>query len=1029
MDNAEWAKTGMAAKDAGITFEVFDDWCASDPDGYPGTVALRSRWNSWKQGKVTAGTLIHMARATGWEPDTQNRLSDEQAEAQRQERTKKAEQARLKQQQQHQEAATLADKILTGVDPADPMHPYLTRKGVDGEGLYQMPVADLAALLDYCPKSGGERLAGMILIAPVQQSDGTISTLELIDEQGHKTALAGGKKAGGYWLSGQLPDDDGEGSTIAIAEGIATAKSVHQAIGGPVLAALSCHNLHHIAEAMKQRYPAARLLVCGDLGNGQQDAETAAASVGASLVLPAFPDGSNEGMSDFNDLASAAGIGVVRQQIEEAISRKSTGITPILDTSSKKDDDNGIDSGAANEAVSESFSLGTDFSRDNRDTGINPALARLLKHPGEKTPNRDNRDTGIEQAEICEKWYIPAGFRLLKDGVYREFEHKEELKTERVCNPLVILGLTKGIDGEGYGFLLSCQATSGELRHPAMLAAELHAEASTLAGKMENIGVAVEPMQAKHLSIYLGKARRLAENRPFITSSPRLGWLPGEQLAYMLPNCVIGATGYVYHPRQRSLTAEAVRESGTLAEWRARVAAPAMRDPITTVAMLGALAGAVIQPGRMDTFGLHFFGVSSRGKTTALQVGSSVWGDGADPNASAKGLCKKWNGTANNLEALAEESTGLVLCLDELGSFKDDKALSRSIYNLCSGQGAGRLNANAERKQQREWQAFILSAGEVSIKDEIEKSGSKQKAGTAIRVLDIPYPESGLFAGVADAGALVDQLRQACTECFGTAGPAFVAFLVESFQTRQHLYQHLEDLKTRYADDLDSGGAPEIKRAAKRLAFLRVVGELAQQADVLPGTAKQVAEACRGVWDMWRGHVPVVDDTVLTIASVRDYIQSNPGRFIPTNTPEQDRAFAVSGYTKDGMHIFTESGFKLATGGASTSAAAAALKRAGLLFMNGKDRLKSKHVIKPGGRQEAGFYAVYDKIFEYETGEKAESIPVLSRSGVLSRSENSCQTVVGCSESRTGTDSIPFIPVIPQKNNTEGNETVAGEVF
>ena len=68
-------------------------------------------------------------------------------------------------------------------------------------------------------------LAGRLIVAPVKVG-ARLSTLELIDEAGRKSALAGGQKGGGYWAAQKLPDGDGTGLHVLIAEGISTALSV-----------------------------------------------------------------------------------------------------------------------------------------------------------------------------------------------------------------------------------------------------------------------------------------------------------------------------------------------------------------------------------------------------------------------------------------------------------------------------------------------------------------------------------------------------------------------------------------------------------------------------------------------------------------------------------------------------------------------------------------------------------------------------------------------------------------------------------
>ena len=56
--------------------------------------------------------------------------------------------------------------------------------------------------------------------APVKISE-RLSTIELIDGDGRKTALKGrGTKTGGYWAAQPLPEGDGNGTVLMIGEGV-----------------------------------------------------------------------------------------------------------------------------------------------------------------------------------------------------------------------------------------------------------------------------------------------------------------------------------------------------------------------------------------------------------------------------------------------------------------------------------------------------------------------------------------------------------------------------------------------------------------------------------------------------------------------------------------------------------------------------------------------------------------------------------------------------------------------------------------
>jgi len=168
-------------------------------------------------------------------------------------------------------------------------HPYLSRKRVSPAAtLREADAGAVAALLGYAPKSRGEPLTGRLLVVPVKIG-AQVTTAELVDEAGRKAAIAGGAKAGGYWAAQPLPDDHGDGLTLLIGEGVATVLSATEATGFPSIAALSCGNLLPVGRAMRERYPAARLGILADLGNGQRDAEAAA------RVVAKQPRGSSAG--------------------------------------------------------------------------------------------------------------------------------------------------------------------------------------------------------------------------------------------------------------------------------------------------------------------------------------------------------------------------------------------------------------------------------------------------------------------------------------------------------------------------------------------------------------------------------------------------------------------------------------------------------------------------------------------------------------------------------------------------------------
>ncbi len=324
-DREQWVRIGMAIKsELGENgFDLWEPWSQQDESFDP--KAARDVWKSIRAGgKVTIATLFHEAKLRGWRDDGAHEMptGEELAERQRQ----NAERAAREEAEIARERADTAKKataILKAATEAKPDHPYLSRKQVSPVAtLREIEAGAAASILGYAPKSGGDLLAGRLLVVPVKQGDG-ISTLELIDGDKRKAALAGrGSKAGGYWATERLPDGDGEGLTLLIGEGVATVLSGREATESPAIAALSAANLPAVAKSMRERYPAATLVILADLvkATGAPDPHAIeAAIVGeGKLAVPDFGGDRDPDATDFNDLAEICGGDAVGRAIASA---------------------------------------------------------------------------------------------------------------------------------------------------------------------------------------------------------------------------------------------------------------------------------------------------------------------------------------------------------------------------------------------------------------------------------------------------------------------------------------------------------------------------------------------------------------------------------------------------------------------------------------------------------------------------------------------------------------------------------------
>lgn len=184
---------------------------------------------------------------------------------------------------------------------------------------------------------------------PMLDANGTVHGLQILLPKGHprieKTGRnkdfwpAGLVKKGHWFQLGAVRD------IVLIAEGYATAASIFEATGLPVAVAFDAGNLLPVAEAIKKRHRAAKVLICADddfksEGNpGMSAASATALAVNGAVVAPVFSidrEVGKKGLTDFNDLHLGEGLHTVRTQIEarldelkwHAEAKPRAGVTP-----------------------------------------------------------------------------------------------------------------------------------------------------------------------------------------------------------------------------------------------------------------------------------------------------------------------------------------------------------------------------------------------------------------------------------------------------------------------------------------------------------------------------------------------------------------------------------------------------------------------------------------------------------------------------------------------------------------------------
>lgn len=324
-DRDTWWQVGAAVKDelGENGYDLWDEW-SQRADNYDNRAA-KSTWKSLKPGSFSIGTVWKLARQNGWQPAKPYTPPSVEEQAQRKAESEARRQAAEQERQQTQQRVKgTAQKIWNSSRPASLSHPYLAAKGITN------PDA-IAGLRQNKYKDNDN------LIIPVLYEN-EIVNLQSINQDGGKRFLAGGQVQGAYAFIGKA--DDVEKVGVVMAEGYATAASIYEATGKPVIIAFDAGNMVAVAERLAQKLPQnvpVVIAVDNDASQtGIKKARQAAALLGdrATAIQPEFSmtqiqqyqkgkgvdeKGRPPLPSDFNDLHKLAGLEAVRQSFAEGV--------------------------------------------------------------------------------------------------------------------------------------------------------------------------------------------------------------------------------------------------------------------------------------------------------------------------------------------------------------------------------------------------------------------------------------------------------------------------------------------------------------------------------------------------------------------------------------------------------------------------------------------------------------------------------------------------------------------------------------
>ncbi len=496
-------------------------------------------------------------------------------------------------------------------------------------------------------------------------------------------------------------------------------------------------------------------------------------------------------------------------------------------------------------------------------------------------------------------------FHIKEDGLFFVEEDKNGITQKRfISTPVQVIAKTRDNSSNNWGVLLKWMDDSG-VEHTQALSMELfQTDGADLRKALAYQGVMIAPDQrARNLfQCYLMSYR----TGQYALCVDRVGW-HGD--VFVLPHQNFGQNNsgdLIVYQSNNSLD-NRYQCKGTLEQWRSNVAQIVENHNLLVFALSTAFSGQLLGPLHQQGGGFHYKGGSSKGKSTAMYLASSVFGD-------YEHFCRTWKATGNALEHTAYMHNDSFLALDEIGEIVNPKELGNIVYMLANGLGKARMTKQITAKTMHQWKVIFLSSGEKSMKEIMQEQGQITKLGQEIRLIDIDVDQSkhGIFdcLDFAEDGAKqAIELKKRMSECYGAAGIAWIEYFTINKST---VVKKAMTLFSQYREALVTNQSQgHIIRVASYFALVAVAGELATQANITGwkmGTAFKAAQKVFNQWLACFEKVGNFEDREI-IAHIKAFFEANESSRFEAITPDPEHIERIHnrvGYWKieNGEKIF-----------------------------------------------------------------------------------------------------------------------------
>lgn len=689
---------------------------------------------------------------------------------------------------QQREAAELEQQQITAAAPR--VQNVLTRATL-GESAYLKGKGFENNLLPVTAR--GDGVVNLTDIDGHYRSVQYLPAPDAVDDVGEKRHKSLMKDAP---ISGAFIDvqPNGAANTLVITEGYATARSVALTVPlAHVVAAIHAGNLQNVAVAFRDRFPALEIVIAADNdyhapsdvdGNGRPKQNTglvkaneAAKAVNGLVVAPLCLGRKKQ---DWDDVRMAQGVKRMTEEFKRALEKarkeKASGQEALSGTAQNGANNNPYpwDSKPNNVTASEPPANLPVASVLRIPAPVNIAKFRTPDHykkyysdkvtPQDQQP--DGTDFIVEREDKSIALVDPTTGRD-EDGRSGAFKHAKTSEILRGVRP----ALRGYKEHEAYITFENIGNSSRRVSLP------WSSDAKRLSAALRSLGSNVV-VDGAYIDFYRN-AYLVEQDLPSAVYDSAPGWHEHDGVKFY-----VSQAGKTYlsdsvlfefdTPVDSKYRAVAV---GTAEDYRANVIELTKGNDGLIFQILLELASVLfpVRNGSIKAEGItvNVYGRSGKGKTLAMKLGASLWGNPDQLTESA-------NATYTAIINSAVSSSGSAMRIDDLSAMPNLRGadFENLVYSIANGKAKGRSGQDGKNLPVASFSTICLMTAEKTIADELwQKEKHRFKAGAEGRLIEQPFIEPADLKGHRDVGAFASALTSTMLTCNGVAGVEWLKHL------------------------------------------------------------------------------------------------------------------------------------------------------------------------------------------------------------------------------------------------------------